>query len=87
MEEVPNSEIVAQQLGMWIVMLLSPTPGALGIAEITFPKFIGPEVNITTLGVVVLIWRLLTYFVYLILGSIIFPNWITKTSGTSSAKP
>ena len=87
MEVVPHAEIVAKQLGMWIVMLLSPTPGASGIAEIAFPTFIGPTVNIAALGVVVLIWRFLTYFIYLILGAILFPNWIANTSGTSSAKP
>jgi uncharacterized membrane protein YbhN (UPF0104 family) len=87
MEVVPHGEVIAKQLGMWIVLLLSPTPGASGIAEIAFPTFIGSTVNLATLGIVVLIWRFLTYFIYLILGAIMFPNWIANTSGTSSAKP
>ena len=37
METVSHGEIIAKQLAMWIVMLLSPTPGASGLAEYYFP--------------------------------------------------
>ena len=83
MEVVPHGEIVAKQLAMWIVMLLSPTPGASGIAEVAFPTFIGtaitPMVSMASLGVVVLVWRILTYFIYLIIGAILVPNWLANT--------
>ena len=87
MEVVPHAEIVAKQLAMWIVMLLSPTPGASGIAEVAFPTFIGPAllpaISVAALGGVVLIWRTLTYFIYLIIGAIIVPNWLSNTARTS----
>ena len=77
-------EIVAKQLAMWIVMLLSPTPGASGIAEVAFPSFIRPVLDVTMsgalLGVIVIVWRTLTYFIYLILGAIIVPNWLARTA-------
>ena len=87
MEVVPHAEIVAKQLAMWIVMLLSPTPGASGIAEVAFPTFIGPAllpvISIAALGGVVLVWRTLTYFIYLIIGAVIVPNWLANTSPKS----
>ncbi len=86
MEAIPHADIVAKQLAMWIVMLLSPTPGASGIAEIAFPTFIGPAltptISMSTLGGVVLLWRYLTYFIYLIIGAILVPFWLTNTSRT-----
>ena len=87
MEVVPHAEILAKQLAMWIVMLLSPTPGASGIAEVAFPTFIGPAllpvISMAALGGVVIIWRSLTYFIYLIIGAVIVPNWLANTSPKS----
>lgn len=86
MESIPHAEIVAKQLAMWIVMLLSPTPGSSGIAEVAFPTFIGPAltpaISMAALGGVVLFWRTLTYFIYLIIGSILVPGWLANTSRT-----
>jgi len=86
MEIVPHVEIVAKQLAMWIVLLLSPTPGASGIAEVAFPTFIGPalrpHISMAALGGVVLVWRTLTYYIYLVIGSILVPSWLDNTSDT-----
>ena len=86
MESIPHAEIVAKQLAIWIVMLLSPTPGASGIAEVAFPTFIGPAltpaISMAALGGVVLVWRTLTYFIYLIIGSILVPVWLANTRRT-----
>jgi len=30
-------------------------------------------------GATVLVWRLLTYFIYLIIGSILLPGWLVRT--------
>lgn len=82
-ETVAHGEIIAKQLAMWIVMLLSPTPGASGLAEYYFEPFIGPAVPTIlaagTLGLVVLAWRFLTYFIYLIIGALIGPKWLART--------
>lgn len=83
MEVVPNAEIIARQLAMWIVLLLSPTPGSSGIAEVAMPTFIGSLVSVGRFGVIILIWRFFTYYIYLILGALIFPRWFSKTSDRS----
>lgn len=72
--------IYARQLVMWVIMLISPTPGSTGVAEFAFQGFLAEF--IMPLGLVasiVLIWRLLTYYLYLIIGSIVLPGWIRRT--------
>ena len=83
MESIPNTEILARQLAMWLVMLLSPTPGSSGIAEIAMPTFTESLLDVGRFGVIILIWRFFTYYIYLILGAIIFPRWFSKTSDKS----
>lgn len=83
MKVVPNADVLARQLAMWIVLLLSPTPGSSGIAEIAMPTFIGSVVSVGRFGVIILIWRFFTYYIYLILGALIFPRWFSRTSDRS----
>ncbi len=73
--------ILARQLMMWVIMLISPTPGGSGIAEFFFPIFLrefiaGTQYDLTTL--VALAWRLLTYYPYLIIGALVLPFWLRR---------
>ncbi len=78
--------IFARSVIMWIVMLLSPTPGSAGVAEFTFPTFFGEFTETAGLAVVVgLCWRLLTYYLYLILGVIALPKWVGRVFGKKTA--
>ena len=71
--------ILGKQLVLWIFMLISPTPGASGVAEFAFGELMG-EFSSSILLIVALavIWRLISYFPYLIIGSILLPNWLKK---------
>ena len=75
--------LYARQLVMWIMMLVSPTPGGSGFTEFVFTEYLGdflPQVA----GIVVLmatLWRLITYYPYLIIGAIIGPSWIKDKFG------
>lgn len=72
--------IYARQLVMWVIMLISPTPGSTGVAEFAFQGFLQEFiVPIGLVASIVLIWRLLTYYLYLILGSVVLPGWIRRT--------
>ncbi len=81
---IPISEnllIYARQLMMWVIMLVSPTPGGSGIAEYFFPVFLrefiaGKAGDLTTL--VAFAWRLITYYPYLIIGAFILPFWLRR---------
>ena len=76
-DTVQNLEVFARQLSLWIAMIVSPTPGASGIAEFSLPVFMQGVAVVG--GSTVLVWRLLTYFIYLIIGSILLPGWLVRT--------
>lgn len=70
-----------RQLVMWVILLVSVTPGASGIAEIIFPAFMGdflPDPQIAN-GVAVL-WRFLSYYPYIIIGAFVLPIWLRRVS-------
>ena len=78
--------VFARQLVMWIVLLVSPTPGGSGVAEFTFSIFLGDFIPIAGFAIALaFLWRLITYYPYLIIGALMVPKWINdkfKVSGS-----
>ena len=75
--------VYARQLVMWVIMLISPTPGSSGVAEIAFSGFLKEF----TLGLSVafaILWRILTYYPYLFIGSFVLPAWVKRTHYSNS---
>ncbi|GHA69131.1 lysylphosphatidylglycerol synthase transmembrane domain-containing protein [Pontibacter akesuensis] len=72
--------IISRNLIFWIVMLIAITPGGAGIVEMAFPSFFGLFLGGFS-SVVVVLYRLITYYPYLILGSVFLPKWISKVFG------
>jgi uncharacterized protein (TIRG00374 family) len=71
--------IYGRQLSMWIILLISPTPGGSGIAEFIFSDFLGDFIaNPSWYAPLAIFWRLITYYPYLFIGVIILPIWIKK---------
>jgi len=71
--------IYARQLTMWIILLISPTPGGSGIAEFIFKDFLGDLIpNIEWAVPLALLWRLISYYPYLLIGAIVLPKWLKK---------
>ncbi len=71
----------ARQIVLWVVLLISPTPGASGAAEFAFVGFMRDLLPAGALLVVVaLLWRLLTYYLYLFAGAVVLPRWMRRTS-------
>jgi glycosyltransferase 2 family protein len=69
--------IYARQLVMWIIMLISPTPGSGGVAELAFSSFLS-EFTYGIGGVLAVIWRLISYYPYLFIGVIVLPRWLRR---------
>lgn len=69
--------IYGRQLVMWVILLISPTPGGSGVAEYILPKFVGEFMNGYG-DVIALLWRLLSYYSYLILGALVLPVWLRR---------
>ncbi|MBK7437679.1 MAG: flippase-like domain-containing protein [Saprospiraceae bacterium] len=70
-------KIYGRQVVMFVFMMFSPTPGAAGFAEVFFGNFIGDYIPKGAALIIALIWRFLTYYLYLLAGVIIIPSWLT----------
>jgi glycosyltransferase 2 family protein len=75
--------ILGKQVIMWTIMLVSPTPGSSGIAEYFYQRMHGPVLGAYTLITDVL-WRMSTYYLYLVLGVIYLPRWIKRVFSDSA---
>ena len=67
--------ILCKHLIMWVTMLISPTPGGSGFIEYFFNDFYKDILKDYTI-IISILWRIMTYYVYLILGIIILPTWL-----------
>lgn len=73
--------IFARQLVMWVILLISPTPGGSGIAEFVFSDFLGDFIPIGLTAALALMWRLISYYPYIFIGAIVLPNWLKRVFG------
>ncbi len=71
--------IYTRQLVVWVIMLISPTPGGSGIAEVAFSGFLAEMIPLGLTGLMAFLWRLISYYPYLFIGAIILPKWLRKT--------
>ncbi|MBN9292612.1 MAG: flippase-like domain-containing protein [Flavobacteriia bacterium] len=73
--------ILGKQFMLWIIMMVSPTPGGSGVAEFAFGKLmLGLGASSLLLSGLAVIWRLISYFPYLFIGAIILPRWLKRKS-------
>lgn len=82
---VPHHFVIfSRQIVLWIMMLVSPTPGGSGFTEYAFTQYFGeflpvePHLIATVTVSLALVWRLVSYYPYLIIGAIILPRWIKE---------
>lgn len=78
--------IYARQLVMWVIMLISPTPGSSGVAEFAFSGFFQDFIPLGLVGALALLWRLISYYPYLFIGAIILPRWLRVTASKENSK-
>lgn len=72
--------IFAREFVIWVVLMVSPTPGGSGISEWIFSEYYGDIVPTAGLALILAIfWRIISYYVYLLIGAIIVPGWIKHT--------
>lgn len=71
--------IFGKQLVMWILLMIAITPGGSGIAELIFPAFMGMYLPTKRISrQLSILWRMLTYYPYIIMGSIVLPFWMKR---------
>jgi uncharacterized membrane protein YbhN (UPF0104 family) len=70
--------LFARQLVMWIMMLVMPSPGGSGFVEAIFSEYMAEFIPIGFVALMALLWRFITYYPYLIVGSLVLPKWVKK---------
>ncbi len=76
--------IFARQLVTWIMMIISPTPGGSGFAELILGRYISDTIPAdpgyagSIALAIAIIWRIISYYPYLIIGASIVPGWIQR---------
>ena len=74
--------IFARQFVMWVVLMVSPTPGGAGLSEWIFSEYYGDIITSATMALILaVIWRLVTYYLYLGIGCFLVPSWLKKAYG------
>ena len=71
--------IFARNITYKVVLLLAITPGGSGIAEGAFPTFFQNFIGTATMtSFLVLLYRIVTYYFYLVLGTLFLPRWAAR---------
>ena len=74
--------IFARNITYKVILLVAITPGGAGIAEGAFPTFFGRFIGSVALtSFLVLLYRIVTYYLYLVLGSLFLPRWVARIFG------
>lgn len=69
--------ILARQFVIWVVLMVSPTPGGSGVSEWIFSNYYGDLVPSLGMALILAVfWRIISYYVYLGIGAAIVPGWL-----------
>lgn len=74
--------VFGRQFVVWVVLMISPTPGGSGVSEWLFTNYYGDLVGSVALALVIaMLWRILSYYIYLFAGVCLTPAYFrSKTS-------
>ncbi|MHB8842080.1 MAG: lysylphosphatidylglycerol synthase transmembrane domain-containing protein [Candidatus Aquicultor sp.] len=71
---------------LFAVAPVSPTPGGSGVVEAALTGILQGLVPSEIIGLIVLVWRFLTYYLTLLIGAAFVLRFISKTSSTKPSK-
>ena len=72
--------ILARQFVLWVVLMISPTPGGSGLSEWLFSEYYGDLVASAGMALILAVfWRVISYYVYLCIGAFIVPGWLRSS--------
>jgi len=71
--------VFGRQFVVWVVLMISPTPGASGVSEWLFTNYYGDLTgSLSAALVVAMVWRILSYYIYLFAGVCLTPSYFRK---------
>lgn len=84
-ESAPQLIVFARQFVVWALLMFSPTPGGSGVSEWLFKEYYGDLIaGGGVVFVLAVLWRLLTYYIYLIIGIFLLPSFLRKKKITKT---
>lgn len=77
---VPGADqliVLGRQMVVWMVLMISPTPGGSGVSEWLFTTYYGDLITGGAAVAVVLamFWRIISYYIYLAVGVFLLPSF------------
>lgn len=77
--EAPQAVVFGRQFVVWTLLTVSPTPGGAGVSEWLFTNYYGDLISDISMALVIaVVWRILTYYLYLLTGIFTIPSWLRK---------
>ena len=71
--------VFCRQFVVWVILMISPTPGGSGVSEWLFTEYYGDLMGAGGLALTIAIaWRIVSYYVYLIAGSLLLPTYFGR---------
>ncbi len=75
--------VFGRQFVIWVALMAAPTPGGSGVSEWLFTEYYGDMIAAGAAGlsialVIALFWRLLSYYIYLIIGVCLLPGFFSR---------
>ncbi|MCM1518246.1 MAG: flippase-like domain-containing protein [Pseudoflavonifractor sp.] len=74
--------VFGRQFVVWVVLMVCPTPGGSGVSEWLFTEYYGDllrEGGKSVALIIALFWRIISYYIYLIIGVCILPGWLKRS--------
>lgn len=73
--------VFGRQFVIWVVLMVSPTPGGSGLSEWLFTEYYGDMIKPGIALVLAMFWRIISYYVYLIIGACLLPGFMKRIVG------
>ena len=71
--------VFGRQFVVWVTLMISPTPGGSGVSEWLFTNYYGDLIGDVSIALVLaMIWRILSYYIYLLAGVCLAPSYFSK---------
>lgn len=77
-ESLDYLHIIGRQMVMQVLLMSVPTPGGSGVAELSLPTFMVEYVPSGLEATLSLLWRAITYYLYLFIGVYLLPRWVKR---------
>lgn len=77
--------VLGRQFIVWALLIFTPTPGGSGVSELLFKTYYSDIVSGPILMVLAVTWRLLTYYIFLLIGFCMIPSLLKLTKKHTKA--